>query len=179
MPLTEDEMFLKQKLIKCHLFLNTAEALFKLNIPISILNYASEQICEDKDSKIIQDCGYELLKRKGRRQEIIYPSINKLVSYTNVRSLDDLVRQVHKDLEVLRSYGRSGKDEYDYVNRILEMLESDIYNKHPDLNSMWDFGWNEVMFPCAKMDEVVSNIEQLLLEELMNELINGCFVAVL
>ncbi|KAL2901033.1 Laminin-like protein epi-1 [Bienertia sinuspersici] len=168
--LTEDEMFLKQKLITSHLFLNTAEALFKLNIPISILNYASDHIFEEKDSKTIQDCCYELLKRKGRRQGIIFPSSNMIATHTKIKSLDDLVRQLHKDVEILQSYGRGRKDEYDYVNHILNMLDSDIYNKHPDLNSMWDFGWNEVMFPCAKMDEVISSIEQLLLDELMEEL---------
>ncbi|XP_021768371.1 uncharacterized protein LOC110732699 [Chenopodium quinoa] len=166
-PLTEDELFLKQKLIKSHLILNTAEALFKLNIPISILNYASDQNCEEKDSKIILDCGYELLKRKGRQE--IFTNIFKL------RSLDDLVRQLHKDLEALRFYGRNGRDEYDdYANCILKLLETDIYNRHPDLNCMWDIGWNETTFPCAKMDEAVGIIEQLMLDELVDELANDC-----
>ncbi|XP_057536106.1 uncharacterized protein LOC130814113 isoform X2 [Amaranthus tricolor] len=173
-PLTEDEMFLKQKLILSHHFLNTAEALFKLNIPISILNYASDQICKDRDCKIILDCGYELLKRKGKRKEaIIYPSINISMSYTQIKSLDDLVRHLHEDFEALRSYGRNEKDNYDYANCILKMLEGDIYNRHPDLNTMWDLGWYDV-FPCANMEEVICNIEQLMLDELMNEFTYDC-----
>lgn len=170
-PLTEDELFLKQKLIKSHLFLNTAEALFKLNIPISILNYASDQIYEEKDSKIILDCGYELLKRRGRQDIFFYPSINIFMTCTKFRSLDDLVRQLHKDLEALRSYGSNGR-EYDHASCILNMLERDIYNRHPHLNCMWDLGWNELRFPCANMDEVISIIEHLMLEELVNELTN-------
>ncbi|XP_021862395.2 uncharacterized protein [Spinacia oleracea] len=174
-PLTEDELFLKQKLIKSHLFLSTAEALFKLNIPMSILNYASDQICEEKDSKIILDCSYEFLKRKGRQEIFFYPSINVFITCTKFRSLDDLVRQLHKDFAALRSYGRNRRGEYDdYANCILKILENDIFNKHPDLNCMWDLGWNELMFPCTKMDEVISTIEQLMLEELVNELINDC-----
>ncbi|KMT11502.1 hypothetical protein BVRB_5g108250 isoform A [Beta vulgaris subsp. vulgaris] len=171
-PLTEDELFLKQKLITSHLFLNTAEALFKLNIPISILNYASDQICEEKDSKMIVDSGYELLKRKGRRELFYYPSINVFNTCTGIRSLDDLVRQLHKDFQALRSYGRNRRDEYDYANCILQMLENDIYNRYPNLNCMWDYGWNEVKFPYAKMDEVISSIEQLLLDELLSQIID-------
>ncbi|XP_021725559.1 uncharacterized protein LOC110692791 [Chenopodium quinoa] len=174
-PLTEDELFLKQNLIKSHLILNTAEALFKLNIPISILNYASDQICEEKDSKIILDCGYELLKRKGRQENFFYASTKIFRTGANFRSLDDLVKQLHKDFEALRYYGRNGRDEYDdYANCILKLLETDIYNRHPDLNCMWDIGWNESKFQCAKMDEAIGIIEQLMLDELVDELANDC-----
>jgi len=170
-PLTEDEMYLKQKLITSHIFLNTAEALFKLNIPIGILNYAIDQVCQGRDSKLILDCGYELLKKKGRRQEIfLHPHINTLMSYRKVTSFDDLVRQLHKGIESLRSYGRCGTHEYDDADYILRMLERDIQYRDPDINCMWDFGWNELMFAYVEMDDVIRDIEQNTLDELMNEM---------
>lgn len=174
-PLTEDEMYLKQKLIISNLFLNTAEALFKLNIPISVLNYASDQICEEKDSKLVLDCGYEVLKRKGRKQEIhLNPRINKIMSHTTIRSLDDLVRQLHKDFETLRSYGINGRDEYDDADYLLKMLERDIHYRDPDLNCMWDLGWNEMMFAIVEMDEVTRDVEREVLEELVDEIAKDC-----
>ncbi|KAF2299922.1 hypothetical protein GH714_005968 [Hevea brasiliensis] len=60
-PLTESENHLKHILIKSQLFLNTAEALFKLNIPPDIL-HAGGHDCHDEESKLILDCGYELHK---------------------------------------------------------------------------------------------------------------------
>lgn len=177
-PLTEDEMFLKQKVIKSNLFLNTAEALFKLNIPVSVLNYANDQICQEKDSKLILGGGYELLKRKGRKREIFfYHNINMITSHTMFRSLDDLVRQLHKDFETLRSYGRNGRDEYDDAGFVLKMLERDIHYSDPDLNCMWDLGWKETMFAYVEMDEVISNVERILLEELVDEIANDCMLS--
>lgn len=164
-------MYLKQKLITSHLFLNTAEALFKLNIPIGILNYTIDQVCQGSDSKLILDCGYELLKKKGRRQEIFFhPHINKFMSCRKVKSFDELVRQLHNGIESLRSYGRRGTDKYDDAAYILRMLERDIQYGDPDINCTWDIGWNEFMFAYVEMDDVVRDIEQHILDELMNEM---------
>ncbi|KAK9716078.1 hypothetical protein RND81_06G209800 [Saponaria officinalis] len=175
-PLTEDEINLKQKLIQSHVFLNTAEALFKLHIPIGILNYAGDQINIDKDSNLILDCGYELLKKKGRRKEMsLYPNISKVMKSTEVRSLDNLVRQMHKDFETLRSYGRCEKEEFDEVEYILKMLERDIFYTAPDLNCMWDLGWNDMVFVYNKANEVIQDVEQSLLDELLGEIVSDGF----
>ncbi|KAF2324568.1 hypothetical protein GH714_015323 [Hevea brasiliensis] len=64
-PLSESEDHLKQILIKSQLFLNTAEALFKLNIPLDILQ-ACGHACHDEESKLILDCGYEVMKEKAK-----------------------------------------------------------------------------------------------------------------
>ncbi|XP_074270283.1 uncharacterized protein LOC141593919 [Silene latifolia] len=171
-PLTEDQINLKQKLIQSHLFLNTAEALFRLHIPIGILNYASDQINNDKNNNMILDCGYELLRRKGRRKEMsLYPNIGKTMKCKEVMSLDNLVRQMQEDFETLRNYGRNGTDEYNEVEYILKMLERDIFYRAPDLNCMWDLGWNETVFAYTEVDEVIRDMEQSLLDELLDEII--------
>ncbi|KAL9246997.1 hypothetical protein vseg_020471 [Gypsophila vaccaria] len=175
-PLTEDEINLKQKLIQSNLFLNTAEALFKLHIPIGILNYASDQINIDKHSNLILDCGYELLRKKGRKKEMsLYPNISKVMKCTEVRSLDDLVRQMQKDFETLRSYGRCEKEEFDEVEYLLKMLERDMLYTAPDLNCMWDLGWNDTVFAYTDANEVIRDVEQSLLDKILDETLSDWF----
>ncbi|XP_021900815.1 uncharacterized protein LOC110816799 isoform X2 [Carica papaya] len=83
-PLTESEEHLKQILITSQLFLNTVEALFKLNIPIGIPR-AGEHDYHDKDSKLILACGYEVAKRKGKRQELsVHPFMKLSITFVKV-----------------------------------------------------------------------------------------------
>ncbi|KAH9607494.1 hypothetical protein KSS87_017426, partial [Heliosperma pusillum] len=171
-PLTEDQINLKQKLIQSHLFLNTAEALFRLHIPIGILNYASDQINNDKKNNLLLDCGYELLRTKGRRKEMsLYPNRGKIMKFKEVISLDNLVRHMQEDFETLKTYGRNRTDEYSEVEYILKMLERDVLYRAPDLNCMWDLGWNETVFAYTEVDEVIRDVEQSLLDELLDEII--------
>ncbi|GAB4852075.1 hypothetical protein Ancab_016265 [Ancistrocladus abbreviatus] len=172
-PLKDGEIDLKKVLITSDLFLNTAEALFKLNIPVGILNASEQHICEEEGSKLILDCCYNILKRKGRRQELChYPCVLILTDNVSViRSLDDLVKQLHKDLEILRSYGRNGRyAEYDDANYLLQMVERDVHHRDPDVNSMWDLGWNGIVFAYVERDDVVRDVEKVLLDEFMSEI---------
>ncbi|KAK3030558.1 hypothetical protein RJ639_039588 [Escallonia herrerae] len=169
-PLTEDEKHLKEIVIKIPLFLNTAEALFKLNIPVGIL-HGSDHNFQDEDIKLISDCGCEVMYRKGRRQELgVQPCVKVSISYIKVRSLDDLVKQLNKDFERLKFYNKGGSDEYDAADYLHQMLERDIQNRYPDLNSLWDFGWNDVMFALADQDDVIRNVEKEVLNGLLDEI---------
>ncbi|GMP45002.1 hypothetical protein CsSME_00013694 [Camellia sinensis var. sinensis] len=165
--LTDNETHLKQILIKSQLFLNTAEALFKLNIPIGILD-VTDYNSQDEDCKIILDCGYEIMKRKGRRQELTLHNIS--IMSTKAMSLDNLVKQLYKDLEKLKFYGRNGSDEYDAADYLLKMLETDVQNRDPDVNSMWDLGWNEVKFSILEKDDLIRDVERYLLNVLIDEI---------
>ncbi|GAB2219010.1 hypothetical protein Droror1_Dr00006635 [Drosera rotundifolia] len=165
-PLTEKEVHLKQTLITSHLLLNTAEALFKLNIPISILSMNEHHIQEEKERKLVLDCSYEILQRKGRRQDLSKRGINPV----RIRSLDDLVKQLYKDFEVLKCYDRKGRDKNDEADNLLKMLESDLNHSNPDANSMWDLGWNVKVLANIETDEVPREVETNLLEELIDEI---------
>ncbi|KAI4346804.1 hypothetical protein L6164_007672 [Bauhinia variegata] len=68
-PLTENENRLKWILVMSQLFLNTAEALYRLNISPNILQGGGLDN-HDAGSKLILVCGYEVMKRKGIRQEL-------------------------------------------------------------------------------------------------------------
>ncbi|KAM1434587.1 hypothetical protein ACFX2I_042652 [Malus domestica] len=171
-PLTESENRLKQVVIKSHHFLNTAEALFKLEIPFGILHDSGRDCSPDVDIKLTLECGYEVMKRKGRRHELnVHPNCTKTsISFVKIHSLDELVGQLHKDFETLKFYGRKGKYECEVEAYLPQMLESDMHNWEPDVNCMWDMGWDETMFAVIQVDEVVKDLERLLLNGLVDEL---------
>ncbi|KAK2660520.1 hypothetical protein Ddye_007053 [Dipteronia dyeriana] len=169
-PLTESDNHLKQILIKSQIFLNTAEALFKLNIPYGILDGGGHG-CQDEDSKVILDCGYEVMKRKGRKQELsVHPFVRLSITAKRARSLDDLVIELNKDIDKLKLYGRNGNVDAAIEAYLPKMLESDVYNKGPDLNSMWDLSWDEMMFAFIEKDDVVRDVERYVLNGLVDEI---------
>lgn len=168
-PLTEGENQLKQILMKSQLFLNTAEALFKLNIPLGILHGGGDD-CPDEESKLTLDCGYEVMKRKGKRQELsIHPFMTISITSPKEKSLDDLIKQLHKDFKKLKSHGRNDNVECVVEDYLPKMLESDVYNLDPDVNCMWDFGWNMMMLAFFEKDDVIRDVEKSVLNGLLDE----------
>ncbi|KAK4351989.1 hypothetical protein RND71_027507 [Anisodus tanguticus] len=173
-PLTEHEKQFKESVIKNQLFLNTAEALFKLNIPISIL-HASDQNNQGEDVKLMIDCRYEIMKRKAIRQELtvhLYATIS--IGYTKTRSLDDLIKQLCKDFDTLKSYGGNGivSDECDASDYLNNMIGKDMQNGNPDVNSMWDSGWSteQIMFGFHEKYDVIKDVEKHLINGLIDEI---------
>ncbi|XP_076922101.1 uncharacterized protein LOC143583761 [Bidens hawaiensis] len=166
--LTEQEKQLKEILIKDQLFLSTAEALFKLNIPVGFL-HVDENNHHDNETKLKLDCGYEILKRKARSQELsVHPYIKPSIGDTSIKFLDELVKQLYKDLEGVRLYGRDKCNEYNEPD-YLHMLENDIHNRYPDINSFWDFGWHVTTSAFVEKDEFVSDVEQDTFSRLVDE----------
>ncbi|XP_077214355.1 uncharacterized protein LOC143849187 [Tasmannia lanceolata] len=134
--LLEDENHLKQILIKSQYFLNAAEALFKLQIPVGIL-HASCHKRQDKDSKPLLDCGYEIMKRKGRREEFnFHPSRKLPIVSVKVKCLDDLIKELNEDLNHLKLFREGKGGDYDAAGSLHEMLKRDIENRNPDVNCM-------------------------------------------
>ena len=100
-------MNLKKIVVKSQLFLDTFEALFKLNIPLNVLHEVGGNNYHQEDKNLLLDCGYEIMKRKGRFQELkVHPFVKVPISSSKVNSLDHLVRQLSKEFEKLRTYGR-------------------------------------------------------------------------
>ncbi|KAK6256732.1 hypothetical protein QUC31_000191 [Theobroma cacao] len=174
-PLTESENQLKQILMKSQLFMNTAEALFKLNIPISIL-HANGLDYHDQESKLVLDCGYEVMKRKGRRQELsVHPFLKVSITSKKAKSLDELVKQMCKDFDKLKLYGRDGREDSSFEDYLPKMLEADVYSKEPDVNCMWDLGWNCVIFAFLEKDDVIRDVEKYVLNGLLDEITRDLF----
>ncbi|XP_077233315.1 uncharacterized protein LOC143875598 [Tasmannia lanceolata] len=168
--LLEDENHLKQILIKSQYFLNAAEALFKLQIPVGIL-HASCHKWQDKDSKPLLDCGYEIMKRKGRREEFnFHPSRKLPIVSVKVKCLDDLIKELNEDLNHLKLFGEGKGGDYDAAGSLHEMLKRDIENRNPDVNCMWDFGWKCTMFGHVEKDEVIRELEKHVLNRLIDEI---------
>ncbi|GAB4852119.1 hypothetical protein Ancab_016309 [Ancistrocladus abbreviatus] len=55
-------------------------------------------------------------------------------------------------------------------NYLLQMLERDVHHRDPDVNSMWDLGWNGIVFAYVERDDVVRDVEKVLLDEFMSEI---------
>ncbi|OVA18699.1 protein of unknown function DUF4378 [Macleaya cordata] len=168
--LTENENHLKQILIKSQLFINAAEALFKLQIPVGIL-HGSAHNCQDEDSKLLLDCGYEVMKRKGKRQELtFYPCVSISIGSKKVKCLDDLVKALHGDLETFKFFTENGNIQYDAAYCLHKMLQNDIQNSNSDVNCMWDFGWSDMMFACLEKEEVIRDVEKHVLNGLIDDI---------
>jgi hypothetical protein len=168
-PLSESENHLKQILIRSQLFLNTVEALFKLDIPLGILRTGSEEYYHDEESKLILDCGYEIMKRKGKKEEFsVHPLMEISTTCVKVKSLDKLIKELHKDLEKLKFYGRNGNAECLVEDYLPKMVECDVYSWDLDVNCMWDFGWDK-MFGFLEKDDVVRDVEKSMLNGLLDE----------
>ncbi|OAY50754.1 hypothetical protein MANES_05G160500v8 [Manihot esculenta] len=169
--LTESEDHLKQILIKSPLFLNTAEALFKLNIPLDI-RHAGGHDYHDEESKLILDCGYEVMKRKGKRQELSVNPFRRIsITSPKVSSLDDLIKQLDKDFKKLKYTTECVVEDY-----LPKMLEIDVYNRDLDVNCMWDFGWHEMTFTLLEKDDVIRDVERHVLNALLDEVTRDLLV---
>ncbi|KAK7398769.1 hypothetical protein VNO78_09941 [Psophocarpus tetragonolobus] len=169
-PLTESENCLKWILVTSQVFVNTAEALFKLNIPFNVLQGGGWEN-QDEGSKLILDCGYEVMKRKGIRQELKVHTYSRIPMATmNIISLDGLVRQLSKDMENLKFYGRKRSCQADVEDYLPKMLEHDVYDKDPDMNCMWDLGWNDDTFTFIDKYDVIRDAEKHILSVLLEEI---------
>ncbi|XP_073135251.1 uncharacterized protein [Henckelia pumila] len=168
--LTEDEKDLKEILIKSQLFLNAAEALFKLNIPFCFL-HAEDPSVEVANKRLVLDCGYEVMNRKARRHQVTHhPYTNTTAKRATPRSLDDLVKILCKDLEVLKLFSGNRTGEADVAGYLCNMLNRDIHNDEPDVNSMWDFEWNKMMYMFPEKEDVIKDVEKYMLNGLLDEI---------
>ncbi|KAM0937337.1 hypothetical protein DsansV1_C25g0187371 [Dioscorea sansibarensis] len=165
--LTEKGSPFKKMVVNNKHFLNTAQALFKLEIPIGIL-HASENACQAEDSKCTLDCVYEVMRRKNRREESIF-ALQLSIAPIRERSLDDLIQELNGDLKNLKCPITKEGGDYDTAEILNKMLDRDIQSGNPDINCMWDLGWTMNLFADAEKDEVVRDVEKHILNMLINE----------
>ncbi|OIV94164.1 hypothetical protein TanjilG_13781 [Lupinus angustifolius] len=174
-PLTDSENCLKWILVMSQLFINTAESLFRLNIPLSVLQNGGPAN-QDEDIKLILDCGYEVMKRTGIRQELkVHTCSNISISTVYIRSLDDLVRKLNNDMEKLKFYGKNRTLHIDVEDYLPKMLEDDVYDKDPDIDCMWDLGWNDETLAFIEKYDVIRDTEKHILSILLDEITGELF----
>ncbi|XP_068655845.1 uncharacterized protein [Aristolochia californica] len=169
--LTEEESNLKQMLITSQQFLTAAVAFFKFHIPVSILHSSCPKD-EDRESKLVLDCAYEIMKKKGRKEELAFhPSVTMPIMPLKVKSLDDLVKELNKNLACLKRCRQPQGDDYDAATYPHKILEREIENTNPEANCMWEFGWNCTMFAHIEKEEVIRDVEKHQLNRLIDEII--------
>ncbi|KAI3919022.1 hypothetical protein MKW92_025026 [Papaver armeniacum] len=165
-PSNEDH--LKQILLRSRVFLNAAVALFRFQFPVGTLHCSTNK-CQDEDSKLLLDSGYETMRRKGKIQELnCNPCIGISVGSKKVRCLDSLVKELNADLETYK-YSANEHIE-DEASHLHYLLQKDIENKNPVVNCMWDFGWSDIMFSCIEKEEIVRDVEKHVLNRLIDEI---------
>ncbi|RZC92997.1 hypothetical protein C5167_028352 [Papaver somniferum] len=165
-PANEDH--LKQILLRSRVFLNAVVALFRFQFPVGTLNCSTNK-CQDEDSKLLLDSGYETMRRKGKIQELnCNPCIGIFVGSKKVRCLESLVKELNEDLETYK-YSASEHIE-DEASHLHYLLQKDIENKNPVVNCMWDFGWSNIMFSCIEKEEVARDVEKHVLNIMIDEI---------
>lgn len=166
--LTKDEYNLKQILMNSQHFLNTAQAIFKIKVPISVLQ-ASENICHHEGDKLVVDSGYEIMRRKGKREEALFTK--KLpFALAKTRCLNDLIKELKNDLRSLEPPSTSEGVNNDIAECLHKMIQRDIQNRNPDVNCMWDICWNSMTFANIEKEEILRDVEKHILNGLINEL---------
>ncbi|KAH1065715.1 hypothetical protein J1N35_030702 [Gossypium stocksii] len=170
-PLTESENHPKEILTKSGLFMNTAEALFKLDIL-----HTNSHNRQDQESKLVLDCGYEVMKSKGIRQELsVHPFLKVTITPNKEKTSDELVKQMSEEIDKLKLYRRGPRENSPFEDYLPKMLEADVNNKEPHLNCMWDMGWNSMMFALLEKDDVVRDAEKYVLNGLLDEMTRDIF----
>ncbi|CAL9078025.1 unnamed protein product [Musa acuminata var. zebrina] len=164
--LTEDEYILMQLLINNQHFRNTAQVLFKIMIPNDVIQTSSQAGLKEENKPLL-DCGYELLRRKGKREMI--HAMTKSHARGKVRYLNALMKELNEDIESLKFPSETINN--DSTAELLHMmLKRDIEDRKPDINCMWDIGWNNIIFASVEKDEIIRDMEKHVLSGLISEL---------
>lgn len=164
--LTEDEYALKQILVSSQHFLNRTQSLLKIETPTDALP-ASGNTYRYGSDRLVLDTSCELIRRKSKREEA---QISRIIPYApvKVRSLDDLVKELNDDLRSLDMPSKTEAANNDIAECLLKMIESEMQNRNPDINCMWDMCWNNLIF--ANIDEITRDLEKHVLNGLINDL---------
>ncbi|URD94925.1 hypothetical protein MUK42_21502 [Musa troglodytarum] len=164
--LTEDEYILMQLLITNQHFRNTAQGLFKIMIPNDV-RQTSSQASLKEENKPLLDCGYELLRRKGKREMI--HAMTKSHARESFRYLNALMKELNEDIESLKFPNETiNNDSTAELHHT--MLERDIEDRKPDINCMWEIGWNNIIFASVEKEEIIRDTEKHVLSGLISEL---------
>ncbi|KAK1293420.1 hypothetical protein QJS10_CPB17g02175 [Acorus calamus] len=168
--LTENEKQLKHILINSQHFLNTADALFKLKIPVEIPQ-GSKKKCLDGEGKLLLDCGYEIMRRMGKREELnFHPSMKAASEIIIVECLDDLIKALNENIQSLKSNSKYEGDDNSTSKCLHELLKKDILGMDPDVNSLWDSGWKKSALAHQEQDEIIKDVEKHILNGLIDEI---------
>ncbi|MBA0595443.1 hypothetical protein Gorai_012313, partial [Gossypium raimondii] len=129
-----------------------------------------------QESKLVLDCGYEVMKSKGIRQELsVHPFLKVTIIPNKEKTLDELVKQMSEDIDKLKLYRRGRRENSPFEDYLPKMLEADVNNKEPHLNCMWDKGRNSMMFAFLEKDDVVRDAEKYVLNGLLGEMTRDIF----
>ncbi|CAN6297603.1 unnamed protein product [Urochloa humidicola] len=160
---TENQLLLKEMLLKDPYLLETAKAITGFHVPVCDIHVTTGKWL-DKGNKILSDVGREVIRRKGKRTEVMVDVSMRCSANLKVQTLDDLIRELDSDIQSLNIPKKPHQQSENSTAENLKMvLYSDIENTHSDANSMWDFGWNRIRDLPIEKNEVVKDLEKNIL----------------
>lgn len=79
------------------------------------------------------------------------------------------MKELNEDIESLKFPSETINN--DSTAELLHMmLKRDIEDRKPDINCMWDIGWNNIIFASVEKDEIIRDTEKHVLSGLISEL---------
>ncbi|CAN6281167.1 unnamed protein product [Urochloa humidicola] len=160
---TENQLLLKEMLLKDPYLLETAKAMAGFHVPVCDVHVTTGKWL-DKGNKILSDVGREVIRRKGKRTEAMVDISMRRAGNLKLQTLDDLIRELDSDIQSLNIPKQTHQQSENSTAENLKMvLYSDIENTHSDANSVWDFGWNRIRDLPIEKNEVVKDLEKNIL----------------
>ncbi|CAN6309124.1 unnamed protein product [Urochloa humidicola] len=160
---TENQLLLKEMLLKDPYLLETAKAMTGFHVPVCDVHVTTGKWL-DKGNKILSDVGREVIRRKGKRTEAMVDISMRRAGNLKLQTLDDLIRELDSDIQSLNIPKQPHQQSENSTAENLKMvLYSDIENTHSDANSVWDFGWNRIRDLPMEKNEVVKDLEKNIL----------------
>ncbi|CAL4919334.1 unnamed protein product [Urochloa decumbens] len=160
---TENQLLLAEMLLKDPYLLETAKAITGFHVPITDIHVTSGKWL-DKGNKILSDVGREVIRRKGKRTEVMVDVCMRRAANLKLQTLDDLIRELDSDIQSLNIPKKPHQQSDNSTAENLKMvLYSDMESTHSDANSVWDFGWNRIQYLPIEKNEVVKDLEKNIL----------------
>lgn len=175
---TSDEMksckesdIIRNLLLDSSIFLNRAEELFDTYTYQPLVSHTtSSQDCGTADTKLLLECGKELLEHKSLQCRVgvhPFPYIHFKKSKICI-SLDRLVKEICDGIQYLKSYYKLAGNMI-VIDTLHTVLKKDIWCNGL-VNGAWDLGWRNG-FTLDEIDQVVLDIEQKILSGIIEDVI--------
>ncbi|CAL4944641.1 unnamed protein product [Urochloa decumbens] len=166
---TENQLLLKEMLLKDPYLLETAKAITGFHVPVCDIHVTTGKWL-DKGNKILSDIGREVIRKKGKRTEAMVDVSMRRAANLKLQTLDDLIRELDSDIQSLNIPKKPHQQSDNSTAENLKMvLYSDMESTHSDANSVWDFGWNRIRDLPIEKNEVVKDLEKNILGSIITD----------
>ncbi|KAJ3670060.1 hypothetical protein LUZ60_010384 [Juncus effusus] len=157
--LNEDQILLKENLLKDTQFLDLAQKISKIEIPLDTPPFqeVTKTPLDKESDTVLFHTVHGILKRKGEKYDLFCTNFK-------FHNLNSLIKELDSDLKSLEF-----KSDREFVEVLQQMLEREIGGRNSDSNCMWEFGWNLKHFARCEKFEIAKDLEKHLVSGLITE----------